>query len=266
MDKDQAGKAKHILYCNCSGERITREMKQPVEDALKDASVRLTVLSDLCGLAALQKEKVANLFNPGQEYLVIGCFKRTMALLISQAGNSGIPENTLYLNLLEETTREALQKIHGFVAVANEQPEHTEISETSGWPSWYPVIDPARCTNCGQCADFCLFGVYEKSDSYPRVVYPQGCKNNCPACGRICPSTAIIFPKYQNGGAIGGADEVDEIAEQKRQAMDIEKFLGDDLYEALERRKVKRRSIIRDEAMKRAMTERENALGTNLLK
>ncbi len=25
---------------------------------------------------------------------------------------------------------------------------------------WYPVIDYSRCTNCMECIDFCLFGVY----------------------------------------------------------------------------------------------------------
>ena len=25
---------------------------------------------------------------------------------------------------------------------------------------WYPVIDYSRCTNCMECLDFCLFGVY----------------------------------------------------------------------------------------------------------
>ena len=25
---------------------------------------------------------------------------------------------------------------------------------------WYPVIDYDRCTNCMECIDFCLFGVY----------------------------------------------------------------------------------------------------------
>jgi ferredoxin len=136
-----------------------------------------------------------------------------------------------------------------------------EIREDSAWPSWYPVIDTARCTNCGQCADFCLFGVYEKAEAYPEVINPQACKNNCPACARICPSAAIIFPKYIHGGAIGGSDEIDEKAEQERQARDIENILGDDLYEALERRRARRKSIIREEAMMKAMAERDKALG-----
>ncbi len=42
--------------------------------------------------------------------------------------------------------------------------------------------------------------------------------------------------------------------------MDIESLLGDDLYAGLERRRIKRQSIIREEAMRKALLERENAI------
>ncbi len=132
-----------------------------------------------------------------------------------------------------------------------------------GWPSWYPVIDYSRCTSCGQCADFCLFGVYDKTPERVNVINPEGCKNNCPACARICPAAAIIFPKYKYGGAIGGSDEIDEQAELRRQSQDIADFLGNDIYSAIEKRKAKRQSIIRQEAMNKAISERENALREN---
>ena len=35
----------------------------------------------------------------------------------------------------------------------------TRIDEEPG-RRWYPVIDYSRCTNCMECIDFCLFGVY----------------------------------------------------------------------------------------------------------
>ncbi len=54
---------------------------------------------------------------------------------------------------------------------------------------------------------------------------------------------------------------IDEKAEHQRQAQDIEEFLGDDIYKALQRRKLKRQSIIRDEAMKKALSERDKARG-----
>ncbi|HEX2395527.1 MAG TPA: hypothetical protein VHI78_09275 [Bacteroidales bacterium] len=252
---------KHIVYCNCGGERIPAGIKEAVKSSLLNAGVSHTEYRDLCGLAALQKDLISEMFQPGTDYLVVGCYKRTMDLLFSQAACKPQSAITGHINLVESSAAEAAEKIVSFCNGNSGISENKQIVETSGWPSWYPLIDVARCTNCGQCADFCLFGVYEKPDNQVTVVNPRGCKNNCPACARICPSAAIIFPKYMHGGAIGGSDEIDEKEEQQRQARDIENILGDDLYEALERRKARRRSIIREEIMLKALAEREKALG-----
>lgn len=71
---------------------------------------------------------------------------------------------------------------------------------------WYPVIDYSRCTNCLECLDFCLFGVYGV-DSIERILVENQdqCKKGCPACSRVCPQQAIIFPEYKSA-AIAGAD------------------------------------------------------------
>ena len=47
---------------------------------------------------------------------------------------------------------------------------------------WYPVIDYSRCTNCMECIDFCLFGVYgvDKED-HILVEHQDNCKRGCPA-------------------------------------------------------------------------------------
>jgi len=73
---------------------------------------------------------------------------------------------------------------------------------------WYPVIDYDRCTNCLECVEFCLFGVFEL-DGRGRVYVAIGdnCKIGCPACSRVCPASAIIFPRYVDGGPIAGADD-----------------------------------------------------------
>lgn len=77
---------------------------------------------------------------------------------------------------------------------------------------WYPVIDYGRCTNCLECLDFCLFGVYGV-DALDRIVTENQdqCKKGCPACSRVCPQQAIMFPEYKtpaiagaDGGAVGG--------------------------------------------------------------
>jgi NAD-dependent dihydropyrimidine dehydrogenase PreA subunit len=71
---------------------------------------------------------------------------------------------------------------------------------------WYPVIDYSRCTNCLECLDFCLFGVYGV-DALDRIFVEtqDSCKKGCPACSRVCPENAIIFPDYKTP-AIAGAD------------------------------------------------------------
>ncbi len=70
---------------------------------------------------------------------------------------------------------------------------------------WYPVIDFSRCTNCMECIDFCLFGVYG-IDSLETIVVEQAdnCRKGCPACSRVCPQNAIIFPQHKTP-AIAGA-------------------------------------------------------------
>lgn len=72
---------------------------------------------------------------------------------------------------------------------------------------WYPLIDDAACTGCMKCVDFCLFGVYEKTAAArPTVVAPDACKPGCPACARVCPAGAIIFPLYTGHAGIAGDD------------------------------------------------------------
>jgi hypothetical protein len=74
---------------------------------------------------------------------------------------------------------------------------------------WYPVIDYSRCTNCLECLDFCLFGVYGV-DKIDRILveHQDNCKRGCPACSRVCPEHAIMFPDYKTpaiaGAPVGG--------------------------------------------------------------
>jgi NAD-dependent dihydropyrimidine dehydrogenase PreA subunit len=71
---------------------------------------------------------------------------------------------------------------------------------------WYPVIDYSRCTNCMECIDFCLFGVYGV-DSQERILVENqdNCKKGCPACSRVCPEHAIMFPDYKTPAIAGAA-------------------------------------------------------------
>jgi NAD-dependent dihydropyrimidine dehydrogenase PreA subunit len=94
---------------------------------------------------------------------------------------------------------------------------------------WYPVIDYSRCTNCMECIDFCLFGVYGV-DKLDRILVENqdNCKRGCPACSRVCPEQAIIFPDYKTP-AIAGA-QVGSISGLK---IDLTKLFGGDVKDAL---------------------------------
>jgi NAD-dependent dihydropyrimidine dehydrogenase PreA subunit len=94
---------------------------------------------------------------------------------------------------------------------------------------WYPVIDYSRCTNCLECLDFCLFGVYGV-DSFERIVTENQdqCKKGCPACSRVCPQQAIIFPEYKSP-AIAGAD-TGAVGGLK---IDLSRLFGGDVADAL---------------------------------
>ena len=129
------------------------------------------------------------------------------------------------------------------------------------WKPWFPVIDYDRCTNCMQCLSFCLFGVYGTSgEGQIQVQHNDNCKTDCPACSRVCPEVAIMFPKYA-GGPING-DEVRE-EDMKREAMkvDISAMLGGDLYATLRNRsRDAKERFAKERDEKKAISERMRCL------
>ena len=44
---------------------------------------------------------------------------------------------------------------------------------------WYPVIDVEKCSECGACINKCSHGVYDKTSSFPKVIYTDGCVDGC---------------------------------------------------------------------------------------
>lgn len=248
---------KKVIYCNCQANIISRQKIEEIERIISEGEMEAVKVSDLCGLAANQKDEVETLFSYSDGFLVIACYSRAVKLLLEYAGVNIDAKGISLINLREEETI----NIHDLLKLyIRDQKSFQEIKSNPEWPAWYPVIDHSKCTVCGQCADFCLFGVYQKTGEKINVVNPQACKNNCPACARICPQTAIVFPKYKLGGAIAGSDVFNLVAEQQRQRQDMDEILGSDIYQALEQRKLKRQAIIKSEAMKRALEERDKAL------
>jgi NAD-dependent dihydropyrimidine dehydrogenase PreA subunit len=135
------------------------------------------------------------------------------------------------------------------------------VGKPATWKPWFPVIDYSRCTNCMQCLSFCLFDVYGvSSESKIQVQHQSNCKTDCPACSRVCPEVAIMFPKYRHGPINGEEVKADDI---RREAMkvDISALLGGDVYAMLRDRSVKAKSrFSKERDDDRALKERQNCL------
>ena len=118
----------------------------------------------------------------------------------------------------------------------NDQTGLNQPGEPGMWKPWFPVIDYDRCTNCMQCLSFCLFDVYGVDDDQKIQVKNQdNCKTNCPACSRVCPEVAIMFPKYA-GGPINGDAVNEEDVDREKMKVDISSLLGGDIYSQLRNR------------------------------
>ncbi len=134
-------------------------------------------------------------------------------------------------------------------------------AKAGAWKPWFPVIDYNRCTNCMQCLSFCLFDVYGVSqDRKIEVRNQDNCKTECPACSRVCPEVAIMFPKYRHAPINGDQVSTDDM---RREAMkvDISALLGGDVYALLRDRSVKATSrFSKERDDERALKERQNCL------
>lgn len=104
-------------------------------------------------------------------------------------------------------------------------PRHGRIEDLSGPidSRWYPVLDYSRCNHCGQCLEFCLFGVFSRADGRVVASHPGKCKPGCPACARVCPQGAIMFPHYETDPAIAGVPG----AGSPTGEIDVDEFFGD---------------------------------------
>lgn len=135
------------------------------------------------------------------------------------------------------------------------------LPQAGKWKPWFPVIDYDRCTNCMQCLSFCLFDVYGVSEDKKIQVQNQSkCKTDCPACSRVCPEVAILFPKYRHGPINGDVVSEDDIRRENMK-VDISALLGGDIYMALRDRSAKFKSRFNKERdADKALEERKKCL------
>ncbi len=239
-----------ILFCNCSNsDIIEKKRKKTIIEFLEKSQISFTFLDDLCGSIIENKEMLKDIAKDANIY-VIACYPRAIKSLLSNI--SIIPTDVF--NMRNQSTNEIIKKLNNINLSSQDIPSQKSIGKPSSWRPWYPVIDYDKCTNCKQCMNFCLFGVYIIDENNQiKVQNPQNCKNNCPACARVCPEVAIIFPKH-NDSPINGDEIVIEHIEVGKAKVNVEEVLGDDLYSVLKNRKPKNKIPLLKE---KAYIERE---------
>jgi len=252
----------NVLFCNCAYTKILPDqVKAEVRRQLETSGTQFEEYDDLCKMAAEKDPKLKELSE--SKGTILACFPRAVKWLFHAAGTP-LNEDSKVLNMRESSAEEVLGELL-------EHPEPTPVMEVprvalkkpDPWKPWFPVIDYDRCTNCMQCLSFCLFDVYGVDDDQKITVKnPTKCKTDCPACSRVCPEAAILFPKYRQA-PINGAEVQDDDLRREKMKVDISSLLGGDIYQALRDRSVRANSRFskeRDED--RALKERKRCLKT----
>jgi Pyruvate/2-oxoacid:ferredoxin oxidoreductase delta subunit len=258
-------KNKKVIFCQCKYARvIPKETKSAVEKALNESNIEYTSVDDLCDLSVHDPEKLREL-KADDNIEVIACYHRAVKGIFRNAKIDLDDTNTVH-NMRDQSPQTILKNL-GIEEASNKLPTQTTSVPTSievkdpNWKPWFPVIDYDRCTNCLQCMTFCLFGVYgvDKKEEID-VAKPQNCKTDCPACSRVCPEVAIMFPKYKNSPMNGAP--VDEKALQKETVkVDISDLLGGDIYDTLrERRRIAKSRFSKERDESKAAKERKRCL------
>ncbi|MFH1747622.1 MAG: ferredoxin family protein [Planctomycetota bacterium] len=226
-----------ILICSCTHENvIPAAVRDEVRRELQAAGVAFREI-DFCALAARRDPILKRIAEAGG-VRVAACYPRAVKWLWHAAG---MPISEDRLTLLNMRARDAAQVVAGLLAdlpAGNVPSDEQQVQATGadGWIPWFPVIDYERCTNCQQCLNFCLFGVFGMdADGRIEVQDPAKCKIGCPACARVCPQVAIMFPKHDQR-PINGAEVTEEDLQRPAVKVDLAALLGADAQCALRAR------------------------------
>jgi NAD-dependent dihydropyrimidine dehydrogenase PreA subunit len=224
-----------ILYCRCAySQIIPDEVKCAILNALDSNGVAFEAVPDLCELSA-RHDPVLRRWAKTDAMKIVACFPRAVKWLFHAGGAPLQPGRVEFLNMSIDSVESilgSLSECGGSVA----EYRKIDLDKKNEWMPWFPVIDYERCANCKQCLNFCLFGVYGLSEQEEvEVQKPANCKTNCPACARVCPQKAIIFPKYTESPFNGDQVKEDD-GEGAEAGAKLSELLGGDIYDVLGRR------------------------------
>lgn len=239
-----------ILFCQCGGGVITSEKSEKIKSSLNAFDADLYLMEDFCGIVLGKKDFIKDIDQKYERKIMVACYPRAIKSLLAQ--NDLELSGLEVLNFREMNATDIDIKLSAEFSKAEGREARTVLSGVEV-PAWYPVIDQPLCSNCGKCFKFCLFGVYTFNYKQLKVGNPLSCKNNCPACGRNCPTSAIIFPRLKEGGMLSGA-EPGSGPKPKEFAMDS------NMIATLNQRSALRRNIFKTGLIEQAEAERQKAL------
>ncbi len=237
-----------MIFCRCGANVISSQKLDEIASGLKNFDTYVFELHDLCALSVNEKNVLNAIGSGFQQKIIIACYPRAVKNMLKQ-GDVDFGQFEV-LNFKELTAAEILSKLKNEYQIEEGKALYQEQVTSLDVPAWFPVIDESLCTLCGKCARFCLFGVYTFDKKSLKVVNPLACKDKCPACGRTCPTSAIMFPRLDENTVLAG----DEPGNKK---MTVDKG---SLLLTLNARNQNRRNIFRQGVVEQAEEERRKAL------
>ncbi len=238
-----------ITVCACASRAFIDKAQVAKLSALaKSAGIDVSIVEDLCEICEDHPEQVKAI----AQTTIVACHSRAVNNLMAWVGEQNVQSLNIRNNSADQLMS-ILSEQSGCMVPTDEasvkkmaEEEARTFAEVSAYPkkvgddAWFPTLDKKACAECGKCFAFCPFGVYEKVEERVCVKNPHRCKNNCPSCARFCPTSAIVFPKYDKS-PINGGDLQEEVTARNGNAQEL-------FNEALRKKLAARRqSIIKSE-------------------